>query len=280
MTNQKVTVNTLRRMKKEGEKITVLTAYDFPMAKLIDEAGVEVILVGDSLGMVVLGYDSTIPVTMEDMLHHVKAVTRGARNSLVVADMPFMSYHISIEDAMKNAARLIQEGGATSVKLEGGIEMAETIKTLVRAGIPVMGHIGLTPQSVNQMGGFQVQGKDVASAKGLIEDAKALEEAGAFAIVLECIPASLAKMISQQVNIPTIGIGAGVGCDGQVLVTNDMLGLYKEFAPKFVKKYALLGDQIKEALVDYKHEVKTGVFPSLEHSYNISEDLTKLNSLY
>lgn len=278
--SKKKTVNTLKKMKRDGERITVLTAYDFPTAKLIDEAGIDVILVGDSLGMVVLGYDSTLPVTMEDMLHHVRAVTRGTINALVVADMPFMSYQISKEEALRNAARLLQEGGASAVKLEGGKDIADTIKAIVRAGIPVMGHIGLTPQSVNQMGGFRVQGKDVSSAKGIIDDAKALEEAGAFAITLECIPSSLAKMVSQQVNIPTIGIGAGVGCDGQVLVTHDLLGLYSEFVPKFVKKYADLGGQIKEALINYKQEVKSGAFPSLEYSYNISEDVSQLQKLY
>jgi len=266
---KKITISTLREMKEKGEKISMLTAYDYPTARMVDETGIEVILVGDSLGMVVLGYDSTLPVTMEDMLHHTKAVMRGVKNSLVVADMPFMSYQVSKEEALHNAGRFVQEAGAPTVKLEGGREMSQTISFIVQAGIPVMGHLGLTPQMVNQFGGFKAQGKNSAAAKRLLEDAKILEEAGAYAIVLEAIPTSLGKIISQEISIPTIGIGAGVDCDGQVLVSNDMLGLYEKFTPSFVKQYSKLHQAIKQSLQSYHEEVKKGLFPAQEHSFDL-----------
>jgi 3-methyl-2-oxobutanoate hydroxymethyltransferase len=277
MAAKRITVTQLKEMKAKGEKISMLTAYDYPMAKLIDEAGLEMILVGDSLGMVVLGYESTIPVTLEEMIHHSKAVMRGAQRCLVVADLPFLSYEISPKQAMETAGRMLKEAGVQAVKLEGGKEMSSIVKNLVGAGIPVMGHIGLTPQSVNQLGGYKVQGKDLEGAKKLLEDAKALEEAGAFAIVLECVPAPLAEMISQQLTIPTIGIGAGKGCDGQVLVVHDLLGLFGGFTPKFVKKYAQLGEQMKQAFAQYREEVSSGQFPAEEHSFGLQEEtLAKL----
>lgn len=264
----KITVATIRTMKQNHEKIAMLTAYDYPTALLLDECGVELILVGDSLGMVVLGYDSTLPVTMEDMLHHTKAVTRGASNSMVIGDMPFLSYQCSVDQAVWNAGRFLQEGGAQGVKLEGGREYAETIRRISLAGIPVMAHLGLTPQSVHQFGGYKVQGKDQTAAKRMIEDAKILEEAGAFAVVLECIPSPLAKTITQSVSIPTIGIGAGSDCDGQVLVIHDMLGLYERFTPKFVKKYSTLNKNIKKSVKQYMKEVKDSSFPDKNHSFS------------
>lgn len=277
MANQRITITGLKEMKQKGQKISMLTAYDYPMAKLIDEAGIEIILVGDSLGMVVLGYESTIPVTLEEMIHHSKAVVRGTDNCLVVADLPFLSYQVSQAQAMESAGRMLKEAGVQAVKLEGGSELALTVKNLVGAGIPVMGHIGLTPQSVNQLGGYKVQGKDLAGAKKLLEDAKALEDAGVFAVVLECVPAPLAEIITEQLSIPTIGIGAGNGCDGQVLVTHDLLGLFSGFTPKFVKKYIQLGEQIKQAFTQYKEDVGSGQFPSPEHSFGMQEDtLAKL----
>jgi len=277
MKQEKITITTLRKMKEDGKKISMLTAYDYPTAKMMDEMGIEMILVGDSLGMVVLGYESTLPVTMEEMLHHAKAVMRGVTRTLVVADLPFLSYQISKEEALRNAGRFVQEAGVPTVKLEGGREMAETISYLVRAGIPVMGHLGLTPQMVNQFGGFKVQGKTKEAAGILLQDAKILEEAGVFAIVLEAVPASLAKKISAELTIPTIGIGAGHDCDGQVLVTNDMLGLYEDFTPKFVKQYAKLHGQMKEAIKLYKAEVEKGLFPAAEHSFDLSqEELAKI----
>ena len=234
----KNTVLTFKEAKEKHEKLTMLTAYDYSTAKLIDEAGINSILVGDSLGMVCLGYEDTLSVTMEDMIHHTRAVTRGAKNALVVADMPFMSYQTSVYDAVVNAGRLMKEGRAQAVKLEGGKEVVEQIKAIVNASIPVVAHIGLTPQSINAFGGFKVQGKSEEAAKRLLEEARAVEEAGAFAVVLECVPAKLAEFISKQISIPTIGIGAGAGCDGQVLVYQDMLGMYSDFVPKFVKQYA------------------------------------------
>lgn len=263
----RTTTSVIRDMKKKGEKITMLTAYDYSMATIVDEVGVDIILVGDSLGMVVLGYDSTLPVTMENMLHHTKAVSRAAKHSMVIGDMPFMSYQISEEEALRNAGRFLQEADAQGVKLEGGSEVAAIVKRITSAGIPVMAHLGLTPQSVHQLGGYKVQGKDAAVAARIIEDAKILEEAGAFAVVLECVPATLARTITQSISIPTIGIGAGVDCDGQVLVVNDMLGMYEKFTPKFVKKYANLNDVVKEAIKAYLDEVKTGLFPDKEHSF-------------
>jgi 3-methyl-2-oxobutanoate hydroxymethyltransferase len=242
---------------------------------MVDEAGVPLILVGDSLGMVILGYESTIPVTMEEMIHHTKAVVRGAKKALIIGDMPFMSYHISVPDALHNAARFIQEGGAQAVKLEGGEVVAEKVRRLVDCGIPVMGHIGLTPQSIHQLGGFKVQGRVVKEAKKLLNDARVLEEAGAFAIVLECTPAPLSKLITQKLAIPTIGIGAGPDCDGQVLVISDMLGLYTEFVPKHVKQYARLAEEIKNAVSNYISEVKSRSFPTMKQSYAMDERLVK-----
>jgi len=263
----KVTTSVIRSMKEKGEKITMLTAYDYSTAAVMDEAGVDMILIGDSLGMVVLGYDSTLPVTMEDMLHHTKAVSRAVERAMVIGDMPFMSYQASVEEAMRNAGRFMKEAGAHGVKLEGGREVAEITRRITSAGIPVMGHLGLTPQSVHQFGGYKVQGKGDTAAKRILEDAKILEEAGAFSIVLEVVPATLAAEISKSLKIPTIGIGGGVDCDGQVLVVNDMLGMFKEFTPKFVKKYANLNANMKEAIEQYLDEVKKGAFPGKEHSF-------------
>ena len=271
----KNTTATFALMKKNGEKISMLTAYDYSTAKLVDAAGVNSILVGDSLGMVMLGYPDSTRVTMEDMLHHVKAVVRGAENALVVADMPFMSYQASVYDAVKNAGRFIQEGGAGCVKLEGGVAVQEQIKAIVNAGIPVCGHVGLTPQSINAFGGFKVQGKTVETAKKIIEDAKAVEEAGAFAIVLEGIPAPLADIITKMLTIPTIGIGASANCDGQVLVYQDMVGMYSDFTPKFVKRYESVGEIMTAAFKKYDEEVKSGVFPTAEYTYTIDEDVLK-----
>lgn len=267
----KNTVLTFKNAKQNNEKLTMLTAYDYSTAKLMDEAGINAILVGDSLGMVVLGYEDTLSVTMEDMLHHSKAVARGAKNTLVVTDMPFMSYQTSVYDAVCNAGRLIKEGHAQAVKLEGGIEVCPQIRGIVDASIPVMAHIGLTPQSVNAFGGFKVQGKDEETARKLIDSAKAVEQAGAFAIVLECIPSKLAALITQSISIPTIGIGAGSGCDGQVLVYQDMLGLFSDFTPKFVKRYADMGLLMKAAFTQYIDEVKKGEFPGPEHAFAIDD---------
>lgn len=269
----KNTVTTFQEMKKKQEKISMLTAYDYSIAKLIDGAGINAILVGDSLGNVILGYEDTISVTMEDMIHHGAAVARGAKNALVVIDMPFMSYQTSVYDAVVNAGRLMKEGRAQAVKLEGGKEVCPQIKAIVDASIPVMAHLGLTPQSINAFGGFKVQGKTEAAAKKLIEDAKAVEEAGAFAVVLECVPAKLAKLVSESISIPTIGIGAGNGCDGQVLVYQDMLALFSDFTPKFVKKFANLGEVMTNAFQQYDKEVKDGTFPGKEHEYTIKEEI-------
>ncbi|MBQ8541140.1 MAG: 3-methyl-2-oxobutanoate hydroxymethyltransferase [Clostridia bacterium] len=271
----KNTTATFAQMKKSGEKISMLTAYDYSTAKLVDAAGVNSILVGDSLGMVMLGYPDSTRVTMEDMLHHVKAVVRGAENALVIADMPFMSYQTSVYDAVKNAGRFIQEGGAGCVKLEGGVSVKEQIKAIVNAGIPVCGHVGLTPQSINAFGGFKVQGKTVEAAKKIIEDAKAVQEAGAFAIVLEGIPAPLADIITNMLTIPTIGIGASCNCDGQVLVYQDMVGMYSDFTPKFVKRYESVGEIMTAAFKKYDEEVKSGAFPTAEYTYKIDEDVLK-----
>ncbi|NWF77515.1 MAG: 3-methyl-2-oxobutanoate hydroxymethyltransferase [Chloroflexi bacterium] len=271
----RITITEIKEMKRRKEKIPMLTAYDYVTAKIVDEAGVPLILVGDSLGMVMLGYESTIPVTMEEMIHHIKAVVRGAKKALIIGDMPFMSYHISVSDALHNAARFIQEAGAQAVKLEGGEVVAEKVRRLVDCGIPVMGHIGLTPQSIHQLGGFRVQGKVMEEAKKLLNDARALEEAGAFAIVLECTPAPLSKLIAQTLAIPTIGIGAGPDCDGQVQVISDLLGLYTEFVPKHAKKYASLAGEIKTAVSSYIAEVKSRSFPTAEQSYTMDENLIK-----
>lgn len=275
MNGEKVTTATIRRMKEEGVPIAMLTAYDYSLARMVDEAGIDMILVGDSLGNVVLGYDSTVPVTMEDMLHHVKAVCRGVSRALVVADMPFMSYQVSAEDALRNAGRFLKETGARAVKLEGGREVAQTVRRIVDAGIPVMGHIGLTPQSVHQLGGYRVQGRDEETAKKLVEDARILEEAGVFSLVLECVPAPLARFITQEVNVATIGIGAGPHCDGQVLVLHDMLGMYPRPSPRFVKKYASLHEQIAAALAAYREEVRERTFPGPEHSFGMPEEVLK-----
>ena len=263
----KITTAVIRDMKRKGEKISMLTAYDYPTAQIVDEAGVDIILIGDSLGMVVLGYESTLPVTMEEMIHHTKAVSRAAKHAMVVGDMPFMSYQVSVEDALYNAGRFLQEAGAQGVKLEGGRDVAEITRRITSAGIPVMGHLGLTPQSVHQFGGYKVQGKEESAAKRIMEDAKILEEAGAFSLVLECVPSTLAKEITQSLTIPTIGIGAGVDCDGQVLVLHDMLGMFEKFIPKFVKTYANLNVQMKEAVTQYIDEVRKGIFPEKKHSF-------------
>ncbi len=269
----KNTVSTLLRQKQSGDKITMLTAYDYTTAKIIDECGVNAILIGDSLGMVMLGYENTLPVTMEDMIHHTKAVSRGAENAFVVADMPFMSYQVSVEEAVINAGRLIKEGGANAVKLEGGAEVCEQIRAIVNASIPVVAHLGLTPQSVNVFGGFKVQGKSIDNARKLVEDAVRIQEAGACAVVLEGIPAKLADIITKKLFIPTIGIGAGSGCDGQVLVYQDMLGLTTGHTPKFVKRFAEVGDLMRKGISDYISETKEGTFPAEEHTYAVDEEV-------
>lgn len=269
----KNTVVTFREAKLNKEKLTMLTAYDYSTAQAVDNSGINGILVGDSLGMVMLGYEDTLSVTMEDMIHHTKAVARGAKNSLVVADMPFMSYQTSVYDAVVNAGRLIKEGRAQAVKLEGGVEVADHIEVIVKASIPVMGHIGLTPQSVNAFGGFKVQGKSEEAAKKLIEDALAVERAGAFAVVMEGVPSKLAAIVTEKLSIPTIGIGAGDKCDGQILVYQDMLGMFNDFTPKFVKKYENLGDRMRNAFATYIEEVKNGSFPSEEHGFKIDEEV-------
>lgn len=273
-----VTTATIREKKSKRDKITMLTAYDYAFATLVDQAGIDMILVGDSLGMVQLGYENTLSVTMDDMVHHTKAVVRGAKNAMVVADMPFLSYHISVEDAVRNAGRLIQEGGAQAVKLEGGEERLPVVRAILNAEIPIVGHIGLTPQSINQFGGFKVQGKDLETARKLIRDAKLLEEAGIFSIVLEGVPSALAAKITDSLSIPTIGIGAGRDCDGQVLVINDMLGIFQGHIPKFVKRFTNVGPLIVNAFKDYKTEVEAGTFPGDEHCYTIKDDV--LEKLY
>ena len=269
----RITINQIKEMKPKGEKISMLTAYDYSTARIVDEAEVPLILVGDSLGMVVLGYESTIPVTMEEMLHHTKAVVRGTRRALIIGDMPFMTYHISTADALKNAARFIQEAGAQAVKLEGGVNVSEKVQRIVECGIPVMGHIGLTPQSIHQLGGFKIQGKTPEAAARLLEDALALEKAGAFAIVMETVPAPLAALITQKVSIPTIGIGAGIGCDGQVQVINDILGSFTDFVPKHAKQYARLADIMSSAITEYHNEVKSGKFPTEAQSFTMDESI-------
>lgn len=277
MANGRVTTTFFREAKKDGRMITMLTAYDYQMASLIETAGIDAILVGDTLGNVVLGYSSTIPVTMDDMIHHIKAVTRGVSRAMVVGDMPFLSYHLSMEESLKNAGRILQEGGAQAVKLEGGREVTDVVHKIVAAGIPVMGHIGLTPQSVNQIGGYKVQGKEETAARKLLSDAKALEDAGVFAIVLELVPAQLARMITEQLEVATIGIGAGPHCSGQILVTNDLLDIYGGKKLKFVKQYANLNKDIIKALQSYCEEVRDGSFPAPEHCFNMPEDvLSKL----
>ena len=269
----KKTVQSFQQAKLEGRKLTMLTAYDYSMAKLIDGAGVDSILVGDSLGMVMLGYEDTLSVTMEDMIHHTAAVARGTKEALLVVDMPFMSYQTSVYDAVVNAGRLMKEGRANAVKLEGGEAFEEHIRAIVNASIPVVAHIGMTPQSVNVFGGFKVQGKSEAAAVQVYKDALSVQRAGAFAVVLECVPAALAEFISQKLSIPTIGIGAGNGCDGQVLVNQDMLGMFTDFVPKFVKQFANAGELITESVKNYMIEVQAGTFPAKEHTYKIEESV-------
>lgn len=269
----KNTTATILQMKGTDKKISMITAYDYTTAKLVDEAGINTILVGDSLGNVILGYEDTISVTVDDMIHHSAAVARGAKNALVVTDMPFMSYQASVYDAVINAGRIMKEGRAGAVKLEGGKEVCPQIEAIVKAGIPVCAHLGLTPQSVNAFGGYKIQGRTEAAARKLVEDAKAVEAAGAFAVVLECVPAKLAKLITQSISIPTIGIGAGADCDGQVLVNQDMLGMFSDYVPKFVKQYAHVGDIIKDAVSKYIEEINTGVFPAVEHTYKIDDEI-------
>ena len=269
----KNTVLTFKQAKENKEKLTMITAYDYSTAKIFDEEGVNSILIGDSLGMVMLGYEDTLKVTMEDMIHHTAAVSRGAKNALIVGDMPFMSYSTGIRDAVINAGRLMSEGGADCVKLEGGTEVCDVIRAIVTAKIPVCAHIGLTPQAVNALGGFKVQGKDIESANRLIKDALAVQEAGAFAVVIECVPEALSKKISEMLDIPTIGIGAGSGCDGQVLVYQDMLGMYSDFKPKFVKRFADVGSEMRKGVQDYIGAVKDGSFTAEEHCFKIDQDV-------
>jgi len=272
MERKKITIADLMAKKEQAKKITMLTAYDYPTAQMVDKAGIDTILVGDSLGMVVLGYTSTVPVTMEEMIHHTKAVTRGTTYAFVLGDMPFTSYQAGIEKAIENAGRFIKEGECDAVKLEGGSEVAPVVKAIVTAGVPVCAHIGLTPQTATQLSGFKVQGKDAESARNMINAAKDLEKAGAFMVVMECIPEMLASRITKALTIPTIGIGAGKDCDGQVLVYHDMVGLFERFTPKFVKQYIKLGPMIIDALKEYKNEVEEGVFPGEEHTFKMSKE--------
>lgn len=268
---KKVTIRLIQAMKTRSEPISMLTAYDYPTALVMDQAGLDIILVGDSLGMVMLGYESTLPVTMDEMIHHCKAVARGAKYALLVGDMPFLSYQVSTSEAVRNAGRFLQEAGMNAVKLEGGSERAETIRAIVSTGIPVMGHLGLTPQSIHQLGGFRTQGRDADAAYKLLEDAQILQEAGCFSLVLESIPGRLAQLVSQRLVIPTIGIGAGAGCDGQVLVTHDMLGLFERFTPRFVKRYANLSAEMRKAFSAYKADVQAKIFPGVEHTVEMNE---------
>ena len=272
----KQTVKDIRQRKGSGQKISMLTAYDAPMAMLLDQSGIDILLVGDSLGMVVLGLDSTVPVTMDQMLHHATAVSRGAGSALVVGDMPFGSYLVDPRETVRNGLRFLKEAGCDAVKLEGGRKVCDDVRALVRAGVPVMGHLGLTPQTAGQLGGFKVQGKSMAAGRRLLADARALEEAGAFALVLECVPGRLAEVVTRAINIPTIGIGAGPHCDGQVLVTNDMLGLFERFTPGFVKQYLVIAPQIKEAVAAFQDEINSGVFPAPEHTFGTDEDFSTL----
>lgn len=271
----RVTITDLKDMKTQGEKIVMVTAYDYTSAKIVEEAGIPIILVGDSLGQVVLGYDSTVPVTMEDMLHHIKTVVRGTQRAHIVGDLPFMSYNAEASEALRNAGRLLKEGGAQSVKLEGGWHVADTVARIVQAGIPVMGHLGLTPQSVNQLGGYKVQGKSTKAAVALIEDAKALQDAGAYALVLECIPAPLAELVTERLDIPTIGIGAGLHCDGQVQVFHDVMGLLSEFLPKHARRYANLADGISRGISDYIRDVQNGAFPTDKESFKMDRNVLR-----
>jgi 3-methyl-2-oxobutanoate hydroxymethyltransferase len=277
MERKKITPVDVQAMKREEKRIAMLTAYDYPMALLEDRAGIEIILVGDSLGMTVLGYENTVPVTMDEMIHHTKAVTRGAKYALIIGDMPFMSYNTSERDAILNAGRFMKEGGADAVKLEGGASVKETVRAIVRAGIPVMGHLGLTPQTISMLGGFKVQGKDAQAAQKIIDDALSLEDAGAFSVLLEAVPAPIAKRVTERLKVPTIGIGAGVHCDGQVLVVHDMLGLFDRFTPKFAKRYINLSELMLKAFDAYREEVVKGTFPTDQHSFHMDEkELSKV----
>ena len=269
---KKVTTAVFRAKKARGEPLTMLTAYDYLTARAVDQTGIDSILVGDSLGMVILGYESTLPVTMEDMLHHCRAVSRGASRALLIGDMPFLSYQVDVGEAVRNAGRFLQDAGMDAVKLEGGKERLQAVQAIIGAGIPVLGHLGLTPQSINQLGGFKTQGRSAEDAKKILEDALLLERAGCFGIVLESVPDRVASYISSHLEIPTIGIGAGAGCDGQVLVIHDLLGLYDKFTPKFVKQYARLHEEIKAALLAYRAEVEQGAFPTRDHSYTIPDE--------
>ena len=277
MERKKMTPVDIQALKKQGKKISMLTAYDYPLALLEDRAGIDIILVGDSVAMTVLGYENTLPVTMDEMIHHTKAVVRGAKHPLIIGDMPFMSYNTSEREAIINAGRFMKEGGADAVKLEGGASVKEVVRSIVRAGIPVMGHIGLTPQTISMLGGFKVQGKDAQAAQKIIDDALSLEDAGAFSVLLEAVPAPIAKMVTERLRVPTIGIGAGIHCDGQVLVVHDLLGLFDRFTPKFAKKYVNLSELILKALESYREEVLKGEFPTDQHSFHIDEkELSKI----
>jgi 3-methyl-2-oxobutanoate hydroxymethyltransferase len=277
MERKKMTPVDIQALKKQGKKISMLTAYDYPLALLEDRAGIDIILVGDSVAMTVLGYENTLPVTMDEMIHHTKAVVRGAKHPLIIGDMPFMSYNTSEREAIINAGRFMKEGGADAVKLEGGASVKEVVRSIVRAGIPVMGHIGLTPQTISMLGGFKVQGKDAQAAQKIIDDALSLEDAGAFSVLMEAVPAPIAKMVTERLRVPTIGIGAGIHCDGQVLVVHDLLGLFDRFTPKFAKKYINLSELILKALESYREEVLKGEFPTDQHSFHIDEkELSKI----
>ena len=275
MSNQKVSVLDVQRAKKDGRKLVMMTAYDYPFGLLADEAGVDIVLIGDSLGMVVMGLEGTVEVTMEHMIHHTRAVVRGCKNPLIIGDMPFMSYNISIHNAIRNAGRMMKEGGCDAIKLEGGVDFAPTVEAIVKAGIPVQGHIGLTPQTASALGGFKMQGRDAAAARQIIADARALEKAGVFSMILEAVPAPLGKLVADAVGVPVIGIGAGPDVDGQVLVTYDMIGLFDRFVPKFVKQYANVRPIILDALQAYKKDVQEVKFPAAEHSFKMPEDALK-----
>lgn len=275
MNNKKVTVLDIQQAKRDNRKLTMVTAYDYPFGLLADEAGIDIVLVGDSLGMVVMGLEGTVEVTMEHMIHHIRAVSRGCKNPFIVGDMPFMSYNTSIRDAIINAGRLLKEGGCECIKLEGGVDFAPTVAAIVKAGIPVQGHIGLTPQTASALGGFKMQGRNAAAAKQILDDAKALEDAGVFSMILEAVPAPLGKLVAEAVKVPVIGIGAGPDVDGQVLVTHDLIGLFDKFVPKFVKQYANIRKNILDALTEYKAEVREMKFPAPEHSFTMPEEALK-----